>query len=155
MFWDRSKHSSAQQGSPLAPIQILTHKPLRLPFSWRVTWKRDSSTRQEFWNFWIFWTFWTFEVVGRRPARGIAERISRLDCGEFQVLKLHQWQISANWVLNLPRLERWWGYLFSVPVYYLLEHSLSQFQMWTFHFVLNATFSSGFWYGLSVEVCQI
>jgi hypothetical protein len=33
-------------------------------------------------------------TVGRRPARGIAARISRLDCGEF--LKLHQWQITAN-----------------------------------------------------------
>ncbi len=36
----------------------------------------------------------TRRVVGRRPAHGIAERISRLVCGEF--LKLHQWQITAN-----------------------------------------------------------
>ncbi len=32
----------------------------------------------------------------------------------------------------------------SVPVYNLLEHFLSQFQMWTFNFELNATFSIGF-----------
>ncbi len=86
-------------------------------------------------------------MVGRRPARGIAQRISRLYCGKF--LKLHQWQITAaNRVLNIPRLERWRGGVFSVPVYYLLEHSLSRFQMWTFHFALNATFSSGFWNGM-------
>jgi hypothetical protein len=167
MFWNRSKHSSAQQGSPPPPIQILTHQPPRRPFSWRVTWKSDCSHFQEahcleFLSNCLEFLSNSLEflsaTVGRRPARGIAERISRLDCGEF--LKLHQWQITANWVLNLPRLERWWGYLFSVPVYYLLEHSLSQFQMWTFHFALYATFSSGFWYGLyhtdlycSVWVC--
>ncbi len=113
-----------------------------------------SSIRQESWNFWTFWTFWTSKVVGRRPARGIAERISRFDCGEF--LKLHQWQITANWVLNLLRSERWWRGVFriSVPVYYLLEHSLSKIQMCTFHFALHAIFSSGFWYGMyHVVIC--
>ncbi len=37
MFWNRLKHSSAQQGSPPPPIQILTgtHQLApRLPFSW-------------------------------------------------------------------------------------------------------------------------
>ncbi len=159
MFWNRSKHSSAQEGSPPVPNQILTHQPLRLPFSWRVTWKvivlsskrpSTSSTRQESWNFWMFWIFWTCKVVGRRPARCITESILLLECWEF--LKLHQWQINANWVLNLPRLERWWRGVFSVPVYYLLEHSLSQYQMWTFHFALHTTFSSGFLYGLLDEL---
>ncbi len=37
------------------------------------------------------------------------------------------------------------GTLLTIPVYYLPEHSMSQFQMWTFHFALNSTFSSGFW----------
>ena len=47
MFWNRSKHSSAQEGSQPAPLQILTHQPLRRPFSWRVTWKSDFSHVQE------------------------------------------------------------------------------------------------------------
>jgi hypothetical protein len=42
------------------------------------------------------------------------------------------------------KLERWEVGVFSVPVYNLLEHFLSRFQMWTFHFALNATFSIGF-----------
>ncbi len=41
-----------------------------------------------------------------------------------------------------------WGH-FSVPVYYLLEHFLGQFQMSTFHFSLNASFSIGFGNGLA------
>ncbi len=105
-----------------------------------------SSTRQESWNFWFFWIFWTCEVVGRRPARGIAGRISRLDCWEF--LKLYQWQITSKWGLNLHIVEHWYLGTFRFPVYYLLEHSLSQFQMWTFHFALNSTFTSGFRYGM-------
>jgi hypothetical protein len=50
---------------------------------------------------------------------------------------------------NLPRLERWRGGVFSVPVYNLLAWEC-QSQMWTFHFALHATSSSssGFWYGL-------
>ena len=34
--------------------------------------------------------------------------------------------------------------VFSVPVYNLLEHFQSRFQMWTIHFSLNATFLIGF-----------
>ncbi len=67
---------------------------------------------------------------------------------------------------NMPRPARhcplwWWscrtvgtlrrGYHFSVPVYNLLEHFQSRFQMWTFHFALNASLSFsilvGFWLG--------
>ncbi len=37
----------------------------------------------------------------------------------------------------------------SVPVYNLLEHFLSKFQMWTFHFALNTPFLIGFGNGLA------
>ncbi len=46
-----------------------------------------------------------------------------------------------NWFLQKLEPWRWRGYLFSVSVYILLEHFLSWFQMWSFHFALNATFS--------------
>ncbi len=58
--------------------------------------------------------FWVCKV-DLRPGCGIAECISQLDCNEF--LKLHQLQITANWVLNLLRLECWHLGTFSVPVY--------------------------------------
>ncbi len=45
--WNRSKRSWSSDGSPPAPAQILGHWPWRLPFSWRVTWKSDSSHFQE------------------------------------------------------------------------------------------------------------
>jgi hypothetical protein len=69
--------------------------------------------------------------VGRR-ARGIRvpERIN-----DFKSLSLRKF-----------KLERWRRGVFSVPlaVYYPPEHFLSRFQMRTFHFALNATFSIGF-----------
>jgi hypothetical protein len=39
--------------------------------------------------------------------------------------------LSTRWLrqLHCTKLERWRGYLFSVPVYNLLEHFLSRFQM--------------------------
>ena len=57
---------------------------------------------------------------------------------------------SFNWNLSLRKLERWRHPLSSVPVYNLLYQSLSRFQMWTFHFALNASFSIGFGNGLIV-----
>ena len=36
MSWNRSKHSSAPNGSLQALVQILNHQPQRTPFSWRV-----------------------------------------------------------------------------------------------------------------------
>ncbi len=146
-----SSHPDSHPPTIDTAIFVKSHLKKRLFSLPTSKWPSTSSTRQEFWNFWIFWTFWAFKVVGWRPAPGIAECISRLDCWEF--LKLHQWQITSNWVLNIPRLERWSSCVFSVPVYYLLEHSLSRFQMWTFHFALHATFSSGFWYGMHVRAC--
>ncbi len=56
--------------------------------------------------------------------------------------------VSFNWNLSLRKLERWRPGVFSVAVYNLLEHFQSRFQMWTFHFELNATFSIGFGNGL-------
>jgi hypothetical protein len=47
MFWNRSKHPSAWAGCLTAPVQVLTHRPQRRPFSWRVTWKSDCSHLQE------------------------------------------------------------------------------------------------------------
>ncbi len=56
--------------------------------------------------------------------------------------------VSFNWILSFWKLECWRGYLFCVPVYNLLEHFLSRFQMWTFHFALYASFFIGFGNGL-------
>ncbi len=81
----------------------------------------------------------------------------------YQVLLMWYQELMISWVYHRYRIpdelsfKSWeirmlmslrWGYLFSVPVYYLLEHSLSQFQMWAFHFAFNTTFSSGFQYWL-------
>ncbi len=75
--------------------------------------------------------------------------------GEFQNGTNGKWPpretvVSFNWNLSLRKslLERWGPGVFSVPVYKLLKHSLTRFQMWTFHFALNASFSIGFWNGL-------
>ncbi len=59
--------------------------------------------------------------------------------------------IDFKLILSLRKLERWRRGVFSVPVYNLLEHFQSRFQMWTFHFALNASFSLGFGNGLISE----
>ncbi len=53
---------------------------------------------------------------GGRPATCALHCWAHFTIGLREFLKLHQWQITANWVLNLPRLERWRGGVFSVPV---------------------------------------
>ncbi len=122
--------------------------------------------------------------VGRRAARGIPERVLQLDWGVSKMTMANSRHVSrglslsfttSNWSLNflvspslrIGKLERWletwraWGYygtfwVFSVPVYTLLMHSLSRFQMWTLHFALNASFSigPGFWVKFQVGGCH-
>ncbi len=58
-------------------------------------------------------------------------------------IPLLKFQFFASW-----NLESWRRGVFSILVYNLLEHSLSRFQMLTFHSALNATFSIGFWNGM-------
>ncbi len=65
--------------------------------------------------------------------------------GSFKICTNGKWPRYS--ILNLPKLERWRHPLFSVPVYNLLEQSLSRVQIWTFHFALKTSFSSGFGHG--------
>ncbi len=63
--------------------------------------------------------------------------------------------LTLGWLCHLSlectKLEHRLGGpgIFSVPVYNLLEYFLSRFQMQTFHFALNTTFSIGFGDGSS------
>ncbi len=87
--------------------------------------------------------------MGRRAARGIPKRISRLDQWVLKMAPMvNGCHVSFNWNWSIWKLERWGPGVFSVPVYKLLLHSLSRFQMWTFHFEINTTISIGFWNGL-------
>ncbi len=73
--------------------------------------------------------------------------------GSFADLPGKHWTTPLKSLLS-EKNTQWTGSLqrVSVPlaVYNLLEHFLSRFQMWTFHFApwLNATFSKGFGNGL-------
>ncbi len=147
---------------------ILQHirAPCRLLSRFSPTNHIDSHFREESLEKWLGFLS-TTSTIGRRPAPGIAARISRLDSDCGGVLKWQQWQITSttNWVLNLPRLpvERWYLGTFSVTVQGFkfrpetrtssvlppktLSESISNVNL---SFCINATFSSGFcqWYGL-------
>ncbi len=124
----------------------------------RVTWKGDCAHFQEaLRNLGISGILSNAKdsegFLGWAAARRAAAS-SRLD---GRVLKMPRVANSLQQIFRLILSVRiyWLTRLavLSVPVYNLIWHfnqTLSRFQMWTFHFALNATFSIGFGYGLYI-----
>ncbi len=90
---------------------------------------------------------------GGKLARSISACISQLSWEEFSKFSFGKWQPLEFWLfLSLRKLESWnawWVSAFQCTTYW------SQFQMWTFHSVLNATLSIGFGNGLSVSIIRL
>jgi len=159
MLWDRSKHSSARGSSLSPPFQILTPQTHRQPFREEsrekvtvLTWKRRLTS--------LFSVLQAqYSVVqslrGGRPAPGARH------CGAHFAFGLGNFKncINGKWppsefLIDFKSSEV--GTLKTVAlqrssVQPTIAHSESRsvgIKKWTFHFALNASFSSSFENGL-------